>query len=316
MMQRPVSNCDVLVAGEYFCDLIFSGLPEAPRLGADIFAESLSVMPGGTYNMVLALVRLGLSAPWACDFGTDLFSRLVLEQAERDGIDPMLFNRLDRSVQRVSSAFSRAGERGFISYSETAVVAPDPVVLETAQPKWLLQSFRFDPDWLDFIAAAKARGVKIFGDCRHGDFTLATPGITEFLGFMDVFSPNEAEALALAGTGDIEAALLQLAALTPCVVIKRGAAGASVLARGERFDVPAPAVTVCDTVGAGDAFNAGFLYGAVRRLPLVDCVQLAVACGAISTTGPGSSAVATVDVLSAFLAGNSIPVPMLNKEET
>ena len=57
MMQRPVSNCDVLVAGEYFCDLIFSGLPEAPRLGADIFAESLSVMPGGTYNMVLALVR-------------------------------------------------------------------------------------------------------------------------------------------------------------------------------------------------------------------------------------------------------------------
>jgi sugar/nucleoside kinase (ribokinase family) len=314
MMQRPVFNCDVLVAGEYYCDLIFSGLPDVPRLGADMFAAGLDVMPGGTYNMVLALKRLGLSAPWACDFGTDLFSRLVLEQAERDGINPMLFNRLDRPVQRVSSAFSKAGERGFISYSETAIVAPDPAVLEKAQPKWLLQTFRFDADWLDFIAAARGRGARVFGDCRYGDFTLAKRDIAEFLGLMDVFSPNEAEALALTGAGDIEEALSQLATLTPAVVIKRGALGASVLARGERFDVPAPAVTVRDTVGAGDAFNAGFLYGAVARRSLQDCVRLAVICGAISTTGPGSSAVPTAASLADYLAGD--PVPMFNKEET
>lgn len=314
MMQRPVFNCDVLVAGEYYCDLIFSGLPDVPRLGADMFATGLDVMPGGTYNMVLALTRLGLSAPWACDFGTDLFSRLVLEQAERDGIDPMLFNRLDRPVQRVSSAFSRAGERGFISYSETAIVAPDPVLFEKAQPKWLLQTFRFEADWLDFIAEAKGRGAHIFGDCRHGDFSLSTRTITEFLGLMDVFSPNEAEALALTGAADIEEALSQLATLTPAVVVKRGALGASVLARGERFDVAAPVVTVRDTVGAGDAFNAGFLCGAVARRPLQECVRLAVTCGAISTTGPGSSAVPTAASLADYLAGE--PAPMFNKEET
>ena len=54
-MHRPAFNCDVLVTGEYFCDLIYAGLPEAPRLGAEYYARDLTVLPGGTYNIALAL---------------------------------------------------------------------------------------------------------------------------------------------------------------------------------------------------------------------------------------------------------------------
>ena len=49
----------------------------------------------------------------------------------------------------------------------------------------------------------------------------------------------------------------------PLAVVKRGAGGATVLARGDpaplRFDVATPAMTATDTTGAGDAFDAGFL---------------------------------------------------------
>ena len=80
---------DVLVAGEYYCDLIFTGLSTSPAYGEEIIASGLTTRPGGCYNMALGLTRLGLRTAWVSDFGTDLFSRLVLDSARADGIDPV-----------------------------------------------------------------------------------------------------------------------------------------------------------------------------------------------------------------------------------
>ena len=43
---------DVVVPGSYFCDLVFTGLPEMPQLGKDIFATSFKMVPGGAYYPV------------------------------------------------------------------------------------------------------------------------------------------------------------------------------------------------------------------------------------------------------------------------
>lgn len=96
-----MSGYDVLVAGEYYCDLIFAGIDRPPALGDEVIAESLSVRTGGCYNMAVALTRLGVATAWACDFGADLFSRLALEAAKSDGIDPVAFRHQQRSVQMV-----------------------------------------------------------------------------------------------------------------------------------------------------------------------------------------------------------------------
>src|SRR5512144_261204 len=95
---------DVLVLGDYFCDLIFNGLPQVPRLGADLFGSEFDVVPGASYRTAAALGRLNLRAAWLCDFGDDLFSRFVLEQAERDGLDMRLFRRHPFPLRRVSVA--------------------------------------------------------------------------------------------------------------------------------------------------------------------------------------------------------------------
>lgn len=281
---------DVLVAGEYYCDLIFSGLDAPPALGAEVFARGLTVRPGGCYNMALGLVRLGVRTAWACDFGTDLFSHLVLDAAKADGIDPGAFRYVGRSQQRVSAAFSGQGERGFITYREGEIAAPDPELAVRLRPAWLLQSFRPEPDWLAFMRAARAAGIRIFGDCNGEGATLDTPGVREFIGLCDVFSPNEAEALALTGAADAEAALDRLAGLAPAVVVKRGPQGASAVADGRRYDQPASRVDVVDTVGAGDAFAAGFLAAAIEGAPFEEQLLSAVACGSLSATGAGNSA--------------------------
>lgn len=297
-----MSGYDVLVAGEYYCDLIFAGTERPPRLGDEVIAESLTVRPGGCYNMTLALTRLGIQTAWACDFGTDLFSRLALDAAAADGIDPVAFNELETSARMVTAAFSEGTERGFITYRERDVRPPDGGILVELAPAWLLQSFHYTPEWLDFMRAARRLGVRIFGDCSAGVATLETPGVRDFIALCDVFSPNEAEALALTGAVNVAAALDQLFAIGPSVVIKRGPEGASALIGGVRHDQPAPNLDVVDTVGAGDAFDAGFLAGAVRGFPAEERLRLAVACGSLSTTGPGNMAVPTQAQLAEFLA--------------
>jgi sugar/nucleoside kinase (ribokinase family) len=234
MTRDGAGRVEVLVACEYFCDLIFAGLNGVPRPGAEYFAGGLTVRPGGGYNMALALTRLGIATGWAVDFGTDLFSRIVLEQSARDHLNPGAFNLLAHDVQRVSAAFTHQGERGFISYSQTEVLPPPVELLDRLKPKWLLQTFRFTPAWLGFLRAARARGIRIFADCAHGEFTLETPSIREFLSLVDIFSPNEAEALALTGRQEVDEALDDLAALVPAVVIKCGSLGASGLTSSTR----------------------------------------------------------------------------------
>lgn len=292
---------DVLVAGEYYCDLIFTGLSATPAYGEESIASGLKTRPGGCYNMALGLTRLGVRTAWASDFGTDLFSRIVLDTAAEEGIDPVAFRALDRPAPMVSAAFSDARDRGFITYRGTDVVPPDLDLIARLRPRWLLQSFRYTSEWLRFIWAAKDSGISIFGDCNGDDVTLDCAGVREFIGLCDVFSPNETEALRLTGAGSVDAALERLAELVPVVLIKRGAYGVAASIEGRRHDAAAPMVEVVDTVGAGDAFAAGYLAGVLRDQPVADRLRSAVACGTLSTMGAGSSANPTTAELNAFI---------------
>jgi sugar/nucleoside kinase (ribokinase family) len=106
---------------------------------------------------------------------------------------------------------------------------------------------------------------------------------------VDIFLPNEREALALTRTENIEEALEHLARLSKTVAIKLGAQGALARAANEQIRVPSIPVRVTDTVGAGDAFDAGFLYGWLNDWSLGRSLQLACACGALSTQAPGGT---------------------------
>ena len=302
-----MSRYDVLVAGEAYCDLIFAGLDRMPALGREVIASGLTTRPGGCYNMALGLTRLGLRTAWASDFGTDLFSHIVLDTAAEEGLDPVAFRRLGRPAAMVTAAFADSEERGFITYRGTEVVPPQSELLGRLRPRWLLQSFRYTPEWLAFIRAAKDGGAQVFGDCNGDAVTLDTPGVREFIRMCDVFSPNEAEALALTRSNSADAALAVLAEMAPAVLIKRGVNGVSAWMAGRRYDETAPRVAVVDTVGAGDAFAAGYLAGAIGELPVAARLRNAVACGTLSTTGAGSSANPTADELNAFVTRSFQP---------
>lgn len=115
--------------------------------------------------------------------------------------------------------------------------------------------------------------------------------LTQILPLVDVFLPNEVEAMGVAGTDTVEEALPVLAAAVSgkgCVVITVGAEGAVAMpsskqgGRSRQVQVPAPLITsVVDPTGAGDAFNSGFLACYTRGGSLIDSMRCGTLTGSI-----------------------------------
>jgi sugar/nucleoside kinase (ribokinase family) len=287
-------NYDVLLTDGYFCDLIFTGLPELPRLGADLFGTGFDMVPGAVFYTALALHRLGVRAGWACDFGDDFASRFVQEAARREGIDGSLFHLHDRPLRRVSVAFSYAHDRGFISYQDPLPNHSPIPLIERHHPRIVLLShLRYGPELLALTEATHACGGLVYMDCQARPETLDDPEVVAALRAVDIFAPNREEALLLTGAATTEQALARLAELTPLVVVKCGADGALARRGDEIASVPSIAVTVVDTTGAGDCFNAGFMDGYLRGQPLELCLRRGNICGGLSTTTRGGGALPT-----------------------
>jgi sugar/nucleoside kinase (ribokinase family) len=165
------------------------------------------------------------------------------------------------------------------------------------------------PGLADLLASARRHGASTSLDTnydpgqRWGDKRLRAA-----LGQVDVFVPNEAEALGISGHLDVGLAASALARLCESVVIKLGARGAlccqagSQRAGGSQPDqvlVSVPPVEPVDTTGAGDCFNAGLIAGLLDGLALPRAVAVGCAVGAASTAAAGGTG-AVVDRATAY----------------
>lgn len=289
--KKLVNQYDVIHLGPYFCDLIIAGLADIPQLGTEIYGTELHMVPGGAFNTTYALQRLELKTGWISDFGSDHFSQFVLEKIKDLGIDTTFFKIHDHHLCSLSVAFSFQYDRGFISYMDPCEPWNLIEILETYRPLvFLVGGLEYGPAFLDFAAAARQLGITLVMDCQYRDVTLQTPGVIEALSRIDLFMPNCCEAFRLTGVHDTSESVRILAQYTPQVVIKIGREGSVAYSEGNVTRVPAIHVPkVMDTTGAGDSFNAGFLYGFLHGEPVETCLKYANIMGGACVTGFGVS---------------------------
>ncbi len=146
---------------------------------------------------------------------------------------------------------------------------------------YFLQS-ALQPGLPGLFARARSAGLTTSLDTNwdpSGDWR----GFDKLLPLVDVFLPNQNEALAISGASTLEDALHTLAQKCPAVAVKCGSQGAYASQAGISAAAPALALQVVDTVGAGDNFDAGFLYGWLNGWSLEKTLRLATACGSLST---------------------------------
>jgi len=287
-----MSRFDVIVLGDYYLDLIFTGLPQFPELGKEIVGTGFDMLPGGAYNASVAMHRLGLKVGWAADFGDDEFSRFVLERAQAEGLSDDLFIRHRRPLRRITVAASYPSDRAFITYCDPEPAAPAALkALATASARVVYVAGVYYGKLFDAgNALVRAKRMKLVMDGNSGDeVTLANPAVRKTISSVDIFLPNAAEARRMTGQVDLDEAIRALAALGPLVVIKDGARGSRALADGQLSSAAAIPVTPVDTTGAGDCFNAGFLKAWLDGRPLADCLRWGNIVGGLSITARGGT---------------------------
>lgn len=295
-LASPKPTFDMLIVGNYFCDVVFTDLPSFPALGQEIYSRGLTVIPGGgAYNTAVALRRLNVDVGWAGTLGNDFFSQFVDHALHTEGVDTRLIERLDRPLRRVTVALSYPADRAFVSFTDESGTSADLALraLDQAESKHLhFPGLTLDSRLPALFDQCHARGMSISMDCQHRDVTLDSPLVRDTLTRLDVFMPNAAEAQRLTGTTTLAEAQRLLCDLVPCLVIKNGGEGVVGWQDGETLTIPAHPVTVVDTTGAGDTFNAGFLAGRLAGYPFERCLQWGNFCGAKSVQGVGGSSTA------------------------
>ncbi len=301
------SRFDVIVLGDYCLDLIFTGLPRMPELGIEVVASGFAMTPGGAYNTVASLHRLGVRVGWPADFGNDDFSRFVLESARREGLDESLFNNHARPLRYLTVAASFPHDRAFLAYYDPS---PGPEgalrALAAAASRVVIVVGMYTGHLFGVGARlARARGMKLAmdGNSSHEEH-IRSRKVRSALQKLHLLLPNASEARRMTGEEDLSKAILALGELCPLVVVKDGPGGAYGYERGgEIVHAPALNLTPLDTTGAGDCFDAGFLRAWLDGRPLDECLRWGNAVGGLSTLGMGGTGrVVTIEDVQQALA--------------
>jgi len=112
-------------------------------------------------------------------------------------------------------------------------------------------------------------------------------GIWDILQHIDIFMPNENEIKAIAGKTTLDAAVDTMLDFVPIIAVKMGEKGAILFTKTKQYHEPALAVKVVDTVGAGDSFDAGVIYGLLSGFSLDKCLRAGIICGSLNTRKAG-----------------------------
>lgn len=288
-----------LVVGEINVDLICQGYQAFPTPGREVLVDDFRMVLGSASAIcAMGLARLGTPVTYFGKVGDDSWGRFCLDAMSERGIDVSHVVRDAGLKTGVTVAITSRVDRALVSFlGSIAALEGKDVPSELYEgvhhlhvSSYYLQS-RLRPGLPDLFAEAHQRGLTTSLDPGFDPTERWGPDLVETLRHVDLFFPNEEELRGLTSCDAPEDALRRLHNDATRVVVKLGAAGTMALdERGRCLRVPAFPIEALDTTGAGDSFDAGFLHAWLADAPLLGCLRLGAACGALSTRGLGGTA--------------------------
>jgi sugar/nucleoside kinase (ribokinase family) len=294
---RPTVAC----VGTYIVDVLGRPVSELPRGQVSMHLEEIRMTPAGTAGGTsVDLARLGARVVAVGAIGRDHIGDFLLSSLAGEGVETAHLVRKDGAQTSATML---------------------PIHPDGSRPAWHVPGANatFDLDDVPWEALAACDAVhlggltalpgvdgepagRILAHARtHGALTTADflgvrgegvwERLAQVLPHVDVFMPNDGEALAAAGDHDVRAAARRFRDLgAACVIVKRGADGCLIVDDDGERSLPAHDVAVVDTTGCGDAFCAGVIAARCAGWSIDDAARLGCATGALNARGLGSDA--------------------------
>jgi sulfofructose kinase len=280
----------VICVGHSALDRVFS-VDAWPAASAKVAARAYAEIGGGmAANAAVAIARLGGEAHFWGPAGADSVADAMSAQLAAAGVDASGLRSFP-GLQSTTSAIlvDARGERLIVSYRGSALQAPaDWLPLdELGSAGALLADVRWPPGALAALRAARRAGVASVLDADTADSaTLRTLAAeAEFAVF------SESGLQCFAGAGELEGGLRRALALgARLAAVTLGERGVYWLeadkADGVRHQ-PAFALSVVDTLAAGDVFHGAFTLELARAAEPAGALRFAAAAAAIKCSRPG-----------------------------
>ncbi len=252
-----------------------------PKAEEEAYVKDVQIFAGGSAsNTIVGLSRLGMKTGYIGKVGNDADGDFLLRDLRSEGVD----------TYQVIKADGRSGNALiFVDEYGNRAILVDPGVNDT---------IRFDEIDLDYVSKFRLLHLTSF-ICKLGEDSFKSqkklvkvfdgivsfdPGavyaerglddLKEIIEETTIFMPNAIEMEILTGLSYKEGANEILNMGVEVVVVKLGKRGCYITDGKKELEIPALNVDVVDTTGAGDAFNAGFLYGYLKGKDLEECGKL------------------------------------------
>jgi len=284
---------DVTVIGEIYQDHVFSGFSAWPLPGEEIFTNQYEwELGGGAVTTACALSRLGRKIQLIGIAGESDMPRME-ERLSRFAVNT---DGIVRSKTRsgVSISISTKQDRSFFTYRganvelQDRLMADQELLTRVADSRHIHLAFPLTANLAEkILPVITAKGATTSLDVGHHVGWLCDEASIGVLRGIDYTMPNEKEATMLSGSPQQYLSQCRDLGLK-LAVVKLGREGAVMLFNEVEFRAASPSVSVVDTTGAGDAFNAGFIDALLDGAPPQQIIERACICGAMSTRALGA----------------------------
>lgn len=284
-------NLDVICLGNAMIDIIFTHLDHLPKIGEELYIDTYDIGIGGAAAITsIGLRKLNLSTAIVASYGDDLLGTYLYQTLNDSGIDLRGFQRDYSSATSLSIELSFPQDRATVTCAKSS----DHILVNNA--KNLLNEARhihirgLSKSRIELLKKAVQCGLTTSVDL---DFQIEIQHelFWDAHRYIDFITPNRAEVSTLVGNGDVRTLARTLGQkLRKYCVVKMDRDG-SIGSDGQCVvEVEAFPATVVDTTGAGDSFNAGFIYGFLKGYTLEQCMLLGNGMGSLNVRKAGGAA--------------------------
>lgn len=253
--------------GETVLDIIFKqDQPQAANPGGSVF------------NSMTSLGRAGIPATFISQTGDDHVGELIVNFLRRNGVCPDFIYRQPQSKSHISLAFlDENNDAHYQFYKDHASVQLTQQFPDVQQGDVVMfgSFFAINPvirkEVARFMRRAKERGAIIYYDINFrkphlADLPQAMPNLLENLALSDVVRGSADDFEVLYGVRDSTQVYQQyIQTRCPLFICTDGAQAIHVHTPGRHLTFPVQPLQTVSTVGAGDNFNAGFVYGLFKE---------------------------------------------------
>ena len=292
----PAKTFDIIVAGEINPDLILTGnvLPEFGQVEKLVDNATFTI---GSSSAIFACgaARLGLKVAFVGICGDDIFGHYMLSEMKKRDIDVNNVIIEEDGSTGLSVILNRDLDRAILTYAGLipalkAGDIPEHLIKQSRHlhvAGYFLQT-KLQPDLPALFRKVRKQGLSTSLDTNF-DPDEKWIDFDDLLSETTIFLPNEREAISLSGESNLDLAVKNLGSKVEILAVKQGADGALGVQGQKKIQVESIPVQVVDQVGAGDSFDAGFLYGYLQGWKIEKSLRLACVCGAISTQKAGGT---------------------------